>query len=112
MEIPNNVKIYEGELATFWFDKDDILCAIAKKVPCALETQKTNYVLIKKLQEITKVCLFSDTTSSNPQDKETHDFAAKELENYFIAMAFISNKAVWRFLGHKLPLIKKLLYIG
>jgi hypothetical protein len=97
MVIPDNVKIYEGELATFWFEENGILCANAKSTPRTVERQKENYRFIKEMTGGKKVCLLSDTTNASPQDKETRDYAAAELPNVFIAMAVVSKSALGGF---------------
>ena len=97
MKPPDNAKIIEGELATFWFDESGILCAIAKNVPRSLEKQRDNYVFIKQITGNKKVCLLSDTTSSTPQDKETRDYSATEMPNVFKAMAIISDSVLGQF---------------
>lgn len=91
MTIPNNAEIFEGELATFWFDENGILCARAKNTQRSLETQKRNYDFIRQITGNKKVCLLSDTTSSQPQDKQTRDYMAAELPNVFKAMAIVSG---------------------
>lgn len=97
MKPPVNAKLIEGELATFWFDESGILCAIAKSTPRSLDKQKNNYVLVREITGNKKVCLLSDTTASAPQDKETRNYAAKEIPNFFKAMAVISDTVLGRF---------------
>jgi len=48
MKQPDNVKIFEGELATFWVNEKGILYAVAKKTPRTLDKQKENFALINK----------------------------------------------------------------
>ena len=62
MQAPDNVKIYEGELASFWFDDSGIFCAISKKVPRTIEKQKANYALIREITGNKRVCLLADNT--------------------------------------------------
>jgi hypothetical protein len=92
-----NDKLYEGELATFWFDENGILCALAKNTIRTLERQKTNYDFIRKITGNKKVCLLSDTSNSSPQDKETRDYIARELPGIFKAMAIISTSTMGEF---------------
>lgn len=97
MTPPDNTKTFEGELATFWFDENGILCAAAKNVPRSLESQKENYAFIRELTGNKKVCLLSDISSSTPQDKATRDYAASEIPNVFKAMAVISTSVLGQF---------------
>lgn len=94
MKAPGNTKIYEGELATFWFDENGILCAVAKKTNRTLQKQKENYKFIKQITENKKVCLLSETTTANPPDKATREYMEKELPNYFKAMAVLSKSVL------------------
>ena len=100
MNLPDNTELFEGELATFWFDENGILCALAKNTPRSIEKQKKNYAFIRQITGNKKVCLLSDTTSSSPQDKETRDYAASELPNVFKAMAVISKSAAGLFIAN------------
>jgi hypothetical protein len=97
MTPPQNAEIFEGELATFWFDQDGVLNAVSKNISRTLQKQKDNYDFIKKITGNKKVCLLSDTTSGNPQDKETRDYMAAELPNIFKAMAVLSSSPVGHF---------------
>lgn len=94
MKQPDNVKIFEGELATFWFNEKGILYAVAKKTPRTLEKQKENFALIKQITGNKKVCLFSDSTNASPPNKETRDYMEKEMPNIFKAMAIVSKSVV------------------
>ena len=57
---PEHVTIYEGELASFWFDENGILCANSKSVPRTLEKQKANYDLVRQITGNRLVCLLAD----------------------------------------------------
>jgi hypothetical protein len=102
-----STKIFEGELATLWFDENGILCALAKSVPRTLEKQKENYTFIRQITGNKKVCLLSDTTSSRPQDKETRDYMARELPNVFKAMAVISESVTGIFITNVFLTLKR-----
>ncbi|MGZ3885238.1 MAG: DUF7793 family protein [Bacteroidia bacterium] len=104
---PPHVKLFDGELATLWFDEHGILCAVAKAVPRSLEMQKANYDFIRQITGGKKVCLLSDTTSSSPQDKETRDYIAAQIPDVFKAMAVISGSASGRFITNVFLAIKQ-----
>ena len=93
MKAPSDAVVFEGDLATFWFE-EDLLCAHAKSCGRTLEKQKENYDLVRRISGNKKVCLLTDVTSVSPQDKETRDYMAAELPNVFKAMAVVSS-SVW-----------------
>lgn len=97
MNIPPDAKIIEGELATFWFNEYGMLCAKAKATERTLQKQKDNYKLIREIAGNKKVCLLSDATLAGPMDKETRDYASKELPDVIRAMAVISHSATGTF---------------
>jgi hypothetical protein len=107
MKPPPDVKIFEGELATFWFDENGILCALSKNTPRTLEKQKKNYEFIREITSNKKVCLLSDTTTSRPQDKETRDYMAGELPKIFKAMAVISGSVLGKLITNTFLVLKK-----
>ncbi len=104
---PAHVTTYEGELATFWFDESGILCAIGKQTTRTLDMQKNNYDFIRQISGGKKVCLLSDATSSDPHDKETRDYMAREMPNVFIAMAVVADSAVGRFVFNTFIRLKR-----
>jgi hypothetical protein len=91
MTPPNNVKVYEGELADFWFDEYGILCAVSKMAERTLDKQKENYELIRKITDGKRVCLLADNTLTYEQDDATRKFMAEEIPNLFKAMAVTSR---------------------
>jgi hypothetical protein len=93
-----NDKIYESELAIFWFNEEGMLCANGKNVLRTLENQKRTYECIKQISGNKKVCLLSDATSSSAQTKEVREYIAGEMPNLFKAMAVISRSSMGRFI--------------
>ncbi len=87
---PDNAKVYEGELADFWFD-DGILCAVSKMTPRTVEKQKANYDLIRKITGNKRVCLLADNTFTYEQDNATCKYMAAEIPKVFKAMAVLSR---------------------
>ncbi len=100
MQAPDNVKIYEGELADFWFDDFGILCAVSKKVPRTIEKQKANYALIREITGNKRVCLLADNTVTYIQDDKTREFSAREMPELFKAMAVISHTVMGKAAAH------------
>ncbi len=98
MTVPENVNIYEGELATFWLEENGILCAIGKSTTRSLEKQKANFEYIKQITNDKKVCLLTDASSSGPQDTITRAYTAAEMPNRFKAMAVIANSVTGKYI--------------
>ena len=94
MNPPENAKIYQGELADFWFDENGILYAVSKAVPRTLEKQKMNYDLIREITGNEKVCLLADNSVTYTQDNHTREYSAKEIPSLFKAMAVISRTSL------------------
>lgn len=103
---PDNIQIFEGALAKFWFDENGILCAVSKPTLRTIETQRENYEFIKNFTGNQRVCLLADTTTTSPQDKATREYMAKELPNVFKAMAIISRSPLGYFITNLFLAIK------
>ena len=97
---PSTATLYEGELATFWFDENGILCAISKNIPRTLQMQKDNYAFINKITANKKVCVLTDTTNSLPQDKAIRDYLSTEIPKAFKAMAIISKSPLGQIVAN------------
>ncbi len=95
---PNaNTTLIEGDLCTFWFEENGILCALAKNRPRSLENQKKNFQLISEITKNEKVCMLFDISLAQVQDKETREYAAIEMQNIIKAMAVLSDSHSGRF---------------
>jgi hypothetical protein len=97
---PEHVTIYEGELASFWFDEDGILFANSKSVSRTLEKQKTNYAFVRQITGNKPVCLLADNTATYTQDDHTREYSAQEMPKLFKAMAVISGTTIGRAASH------------
>lgn len=91
MTPPINAKVYDGELADFWFDEEGILCAVSKMVPRTVENQKENYELIRQITGGKRVCLLADNTLTYEHDDTTRKLMATEIPKVFKAMAVFSR---------------------
>lgn len=107
MKPPDNTRLYESDLATFWFDENYILCAIAKKTHRTVDKQKKTYELIRQISDNKKVCILSDATSVSPLDKETREYVALEIPTIFKAMAIISASALGRTIANIFLTLKR-----
>jgi hypothetical protein len=95
-----HVTIYEGELASFWFDENGILCANSKSVPRTLEKQKANYAFVRQITGNKPVCLLADNTATYTQDDLTREYSAQEMPKLFKAMAVVSRTTIGRAASH------------
>jgi len=91
MTPPSHAKVYEGELADFWFDEEGILCAVSKMVPRTAENQLENYKLIRQITGGKRVCLLADNTLTYEHDDATRQLMASEIPRVFKAMAVFSR---------------------
>jgi len=96
MKKPDDLNVYESELATFWFDENGILCSRSKAVTRTVAKQKSTYALIRQITDNRKVCLFSDMRNSALvlQDDKTREYIAREMPKLFIAMAVESESTL------------------
>lgn len=90
---PEGITSYEAPLATFWFNEDGILYAVAKDTPRTLEKQKETYAVIRKIADNQKVCMLSEASAARIPDEETTKYMNQEIPNLFKAMAVLSETA-------------------
>ncbi len=95
MKPPENSKVIEFPASTIWFDESGILCSVSKKVPPQTmeETKKTTEEFINLIGG-KKICLLTDSTYSNPPNKEIRDYLAAVIPEIVKAVAVISRSAV------------------
>lgn len=96
---PENVKLYEHELATFWFDEEGIFCGNSKNVPRTFEKQKQNLELIKEIIGDKKVCFLADISNAQTPDNKTADYMAEEFPNLYKAIASITSSTQGTIFG-------------
>ncbi len=90
--IPDNTKLYETPIATFWLDEDGIVCATSKKVERSIaHFEKNMAVLAKLMKNGEKVLFLSDASDSMPMTAEIREYFANELPKYVKALAIISK---------------------
>jgi hypothetical protein len=100
MKPPENVTVYDAELATMWFAEEGILCVVSKNVERTQENHKAHFDLVSKLSGGKKVCIVADISLSASMDKKTREQSADEVPKVFKAMAIISNSAFSRFFAN------------
>jgi hypothetical protein len=97
MKIPANKKIYEGEIATYWFD-DGILVSLSKSTKRTVENITGNIALVKSITNNKKVPLLIYLSNSPVPDKATQKFSAEQLPNVYSAMAMVSKGGLAKFI--------------
>ena len=100
MQIPDNVKVYEHPLATYWFDENGFLNVISKKAERTIETMTDYFLDIKKVNGGKKVFVISDVTAASPLDKQTRAFVYEEMKENYLALSLISHSPVGRMIGN------------
>jgi len=97
MNIPTDRQIYEGEIATYWFE-DGILVSLSKSPRRTVALIKTNVALVKKITGNKKVPLLIYLKNSPVPDKDTRKFSAEQLPNIYSAMAMVSKPGLAKFI--------------
>ncbi len=84
-------QIFEGEIATYWFNDDGILVSLSKSPKRTIENITGNIALVRRIANSRKVALLIYLSNSPVPDKETRKFAAEQLPNVYTAIAMISK---------------------
>jgi hypothetical protein len=103
--IPTDRKIYEGEIATYWFD-EGILVALSKSPKRTVENIKGNVALVKEITGNRPVPLLIYLTNSSVPDKETRELSTKQLPVIYSAMAMVSKPGLSKFIMNILFALK------
>ena len=99
MQIPDNIKIIEHPMATFWFDEIGILHSVSKQGPRTMEVMEEYIDFVKGIVNNRRVCILTDISNASPMDKETREYTAIKLQEVFKAMAIISNTPLGNTIG-------------
>src|SRR4030095_15355712 len=94
---PADREIFEGEIATYWFD-EGILVSLSKKPKRTVANIRANIDLVKRITNNKKVTLLIYLGNSPRRDKETRKFSAEQLTNVYSAMAMISKPGLARLI--------------
>ncbi len=97
MTPPTDRQIFEGEIATYWFNDDGILVSLSKSTKRTIENITGNIELVRQIANNRKVPLLIYLSNSPVPDKETRKFAS-ELPNVYTAMAMISKPGLATFI--------------
>lgn len=97
MAIPNDRKIYEGEIASYWFD-NGILVSLSKNPKRTVENISANVALVKEITRNQRVPLLIYLSNSPVPDKETREFSTTQLPVIYSAMAMVSRPGLSKFI--------------
>jgi hypothetical protein len=102
MTAPTDRQIFEGEIATYWFDNDGILVSLSKNPRRTVANITENIALVRRITNNKKIPLLIYLSNSPIPDKETKKFAAKELSNIYTAMAMVSKSGLAKIIMNML----------
>ncbi len=97
MNIPTDRPVYEGEIATYWFE-DNILISLSKSPKRTVENISGNVALVKKITNNTPVPLLIYLSDSPVPDKATRKFSTEQLPVIYSAMAMVSKPGLAKFI--------------
>jgi|SRR6185436_13881497 len=90
VNIPTGCEIFEGEIATYWFE-GDILVSLSKNPKRTVENITGNVALVKRITNNRRVPLLIYLSDSPVPDRQTRKFAAEQLPVIYSAMAMVSK---------------------
>ena len=90
VNIPPGVQIFEGEMATYWFDQG-ILVSRSKSIKRTVESIRNNVAFVKQITNNKRVPLLIYLANSPVPDKETRKFSTEQLPVIYSAMAMVSK---------------------
>jgi len=90
IKIPTDRQVWEGEIATYWFD-NGILVSLSKSPRRTVELIAGNVALVKQITNNKPVPLLIYLADSPIPDKATRKFSAEQLPIIYKAMAMVSK---------------------
>ncbi len=106
MKPPDEVQLFEGEIATYWLDKEGILYSLSKSPQRTVKNITENIELVKRITGNKPVPLLIYLSNSPVPDKETREFSAEQLPNVYTAMAMVSQPGLAKFIMNMLFIVK------
>lgn len=95
--IPKNRTVYEGEIATYWFE-DGILISLSRSVKRTVENIRSNVDFVREITGGKRVPLLIYLTSSPMPDKQARQFSTEQLPVIYSAMAMVSKPGLASFI--------------
>ena len=97
MVAPTDRQIFEGEIATYWFD-EGILVSLSKSPQRTVANITGNVALVKQITGNKRVPMLIYLSNSPVPDKETRKFSTTQLPVIYSAMAMISKPGLAKFI--------------
>jgi hypothetical protein len=97
MTIPTDRPVYEGEIATYWFD-EGILVSLSKSPRRTVANITANVKLVKEITHNKRMPLLIYLCDSPVPDKETRRFSTTQLPEIYSAMAMVSKPGLAQFI--------------
>jgi hypothetical protein len=98
MKPPEDVQLFEGEIATYWLDTNGILYSLSKSPKRTVKNITENIALVKRITGNKPVPLLIYLSNSPVPDKETRKFSTEQLPNVYTAMAMVSEPGLASFI--------------
>lgn len=105
MTIPTDRPIYDGEIATYWFD-DGVLVSLSKSTKRTVESIGRNVAFVKQLTNNKPVPLLIYLADSPVPDKATRKFSTEQLPVIYSAMAMVSKPGLAKLIMNLLFSLK------
>lgn len=102
---PTDRPIFDGEIATYWFD-NGILVSLSKNPKRTVENIAGNVALVKQISNNKRLPLLIYLSNSPVPGKETRKFAAEQLPVIYSAMAMVSKPGLAKFIMNILFMLK------
>jgi hypothetical protein len=97
IDIPTDRQIWEGEIATYWFD-DGIFVSLSKSPRRTVANISGNVALVKQITNNRPHPLLIYLADSPVPDKETRRFSTEQLPLIYTAMAMVSKPGLAKFI--------------
>jgi hypothetical protein len=95
---PTDRQIWEGEIATYWFDDNSILVSLSKNPERTIKNISANVSLIKSITNNKPVPLLIYLSQSPVPAKEVRKFSTGQLPLIYSAMAMVSKPGLSKFI--------------
>lgn len=97
IQIPTDCPVYEGEIATYWFE-EGILVSLSKPALRTVESIRKNVELVKEITGNKPVPLLIYLAGSPVPDKATRKLSTEMLPVIYAAMAMVSKPGLAGFI--------------
>ncbi|MBI1308131.1 MAG: STAS/SEC14 domain-containing protein [Bacteroidetes bacterium] len=105
VDIPTDRKIWEGNMATYWFE-GEILVSLSKSVKRTVDLINENVGLVKSITGNKPVPLLIYLANSPVPDKATRKLSTEKLPEIYSAMAMVSEPGLSKFIMNILFALK------